>query len=298
MIERKTTATITAILFMLPAAIVLVTFVYGPLVSSFGYSLFSFKNFAPDVFIGLNNFREAFADQLFRNSIMLTFQWVLLNTLFPSTVGLILALLMELFTKRRLFTEVSRTILFMPMMMSLVSVGLLWRLIYDSNIGIITGVLRWAGVTVRFNAFSNPKTALMVSYLPVLWQGSGFSMVIFSAALQGIPRDIIEASMVEGTSKLQQVKSIFIPMIIGTIMMVLMVNMISGFKAFDLLYVLTRGGPGASTNITAIYAYNQAFWSYRFEYASAIMVTLFLSVIVFLALFTSVSRVITRKFDA
>jgi ABC-type sugar transport system permease subunit len=184
----------------------------------------------------------------------------------------------------------------MPMMMSLVSVGLLWRLIYDSNIGMLIGILRWFGINIRFNAFSNPKTALMVSYLPVLWQGSGFSMVIFSASLQGIPRDVIESSMVEGASKMQQVKYILLPIIISTIMMVFMINMISGFKAFDLLYVLTKGGPGASTNITAIYAYNQAFWSYRFEYASTIMLLLFLCVIGFFFLFMSVSRIITRKF--
>jgi ABC-type sugar transport system permease subunit len=285
-----------AFFFMLPAAIMLVVFVYGPLLTSFGYSFFSFRDFKPDFFVGLKNFKEAFSDILFRNSIRLTFQWVLFNTVFPTITGLLLAILLEFLTRRSFLAGASRTILFMPMMMSLVSVGLLWRLIYDPNIGMIVGLLRWCGINVRFNALANAKTALMVSYIPVLWQGAGFSMVVFSAALQGIPQDIIEVSMVEGANKTQQIRFIMLPMIISTIMMVMMINMISGFKAFDLLYVLTKGGPGAATNITAIYSYNQAFWSYRIEYASAIMLLLFFCVIIFLAVFSAVSSLIVRKF--
>jgi ABC-type sugar transport system permease subunit len=294
--NKKIADTVQAYLFMFPAIVILVIFVYGPLITSFGYSFYSFKDFRPDNFVGLKNFRESFSDILFINSIKLTFQWVLLNALFPTAAGLLLALLMEFFTKRLILINVSRTILFMPMMMSLVSVGLLWRLIYDPNIGMIIGILKWVCINIRFNAFANPKTALVISYIPVLWQGAGFSMVIFSAAFQGIPVDVVEVSMLEGANKFQQAKYIMIPMIIGTIMMVFMINMISGFKAFDLLYVLTKGGPGASTNITAIYSYNQAFWSYRFEYSSAIMLLLFFCVIVFLGFFTFISRRLTEKF--
>ncbi len=296
--KKKVVSLIQAIIFMLPAAVLLIIFVYGPLVSSIGYSFTKFENFKPVDFVGLKNFRTAFEDKLFWNSIVLTFKWVILNTLLPTLVGLCLAILLEFFTKRRIFTNVSRTVLFMPMMMSLVSVGLLWALIYDSNIGIIPGVLKMLGYTGKFNVFAKANHALYVAFIPVIWQSAGFSMVIFSAAAQGISRDIIEASLVEGATKMQQVKYVMFPAMMNTIIMVMMINMISGFKAFDLLYTLTKGGPGSSTNITAIYSYNQAFASFRFDYSSAIMVLLLVCVIVFLLLFSLITKPIKKKYSA
>jgi ABC-type sugar transport system permease subunit len=296
--KRTAGETLRAYVFMAPAAILMLVFLYFPLVTSLGYSFFSFDNFAPSKFIGLRNFHDAFHDKIFVNSILLTFKWVLLNAFVPTLAGLVLALLLELFTKARWLTNTARTIFFMPMMMSLVAVGLMWTLIYDPNIGIISGLLHNLGIKAKFVAYGNLETALYIAYIPVVWQSSGFAMVVFSAALQGIPREIIEASMVEGANKFKQMRFIMIPGIIKTITMIVIVNMIAGFKAFDMLYVLTRGGPGASTTITSVYAYVQAFFSFRFEYSSAMMAFLLACVIVFLFVFNSLSKLIERRFGA
>lgn len=287
-----------AYLFLLPAAAIMLVFLYYPLVTSIEYSFFSFKNFVPFKFIGLQNYQYAFSDVIFVNSLYLTFKWVIMNAFLPTFAGLILAMLLEYFTRSLWFTSAARTILFMPMMMSMVAVGLLWTLIYDPNLGIINGIISGLGGTEKFVPYSNLSTALYVAFIPMIWQSSGFSMVIFSAALQGVSKEMLESSMIEGANKFNQVRYIMIPSIIKTISMVVIVNMISGFKAFDLLYVLTRGGPGMSTEITAVYAYIQAFFSFKFEYASTMMVCLLLCVIIFLAVFSFITGKIEKRFGA
>ena len=292
---RRASHLAQAYLFILPAAVILVMFLYYPVVKSIQYSFFSFKNFAPYGFIGLRNFHDAFIDAVFWNSIFLTFKWVLMNAALPTLVGLILAFLLEFFGGTRWFAGAGRTILFMPMMMSMVAVGLLWTLIYNTNFGLLNALLHAVGVRGNFIAFGNLGTALYMTYIPVVWQSSGFSMVVFSAAIQGISKEMTEAAMLEGANRANQLRYILIPSIIRTVTMIVIVNMIAGFKAFDLLYVLTRGGPGISTEITAVYAYKQAFFAFKFEYASAMMVCFFVCVIVFVFIFTFLSAKIERK---
>jgi len=285
-------------LFLLPAFAILILFLYYPVIKSIEYSFFSFKNFGPFEFVKLDNYKYAFQDKLFWDSIYLTFKWVILNAFLPTMVGLILALLLEYFTKSGWFTGTVRTILFMPMMMSLVAVGLLWSLIYDPNLGILNSLLHELGYKGKFMAYGNLDTALYMAFIPVLWQSAGFSMVVFSAAMQSISKDMIEAAVVEGANKISQIRYITIPSILKTITMIVIINMISGFKAFDLLYVLTRGGPGNSTEITGVYAYKQAFFAFKFEYASTMMVCLLVCVIVFLIVFNFVFGKIERKYGA
>ena len=110
------------------------------------------------------------------------------------------------------------------------------------------------------NLFGNVRYALFSAFIPVLWQGSGFAMVIFSAALQSLPLEIREASVIDGANKMRQIRSIVLPYIARTVIIVMTVNMIGGFKAFDLLKVLTAGGPASSTEITALYMYRIGFF--------------------------------------
>jgi len=296
--KKRVLNAIESYLFLLPAGIILIIFLYYPLVNSIEFSFYRFENFLPSEFVGLENFRTAFNDPMFWNSIYLTFKWVLMNAFLPTLGGLILALLLEYFTRRLWFTNTVRTILFMPQMMSMVAVGLLWTLIYDPNLGIINAVLKFFGYTGKFVALGNLDTAIYMVYIPVLWKGVGFSMVVFSAAMQSINHEILESAIVEGATKWKQIRYITVPSIMSTITMVIIINMIDGFKAFDLLYVLTRGGPGNSTEITAVYAYKQAFFAYKFEYASTMLFCLLICVIVFLIVFQTVFGKLERHYSA
>lgn len=295
--NRKLSANILAIAFLLPSMVLLVMFVYGPLVSSFGYAFTKFENFAPIEFVGLKNFMNAFNTKQFWNALQLTFKWVALNTFLPTFFGMVLALLMEFFTKRRVFVGITRTILFIPMMMSLVAVGILWSLVFDPNIGIIGGVAKALGYPGKINMFADTSLAIVSAFIPIIWKDAGFSMVIFSAAAQGISKDVIEASVVEGASKMEQIRHIMLPSMMNTCITVLLINMISGFKAFDMLYALTRGGPGAATNVMAIYSYEQAFTSFKFDYSSAIMTVQFVCVVAFIVLFNLLTIPIKKKYS-
>ena len=271
----------------------LFVFIYYSIITGFGYSFSKFRDFAPAGFVGFQNYVDAFNNDDFINSIRSTLIWVFLTATIPTFAGLVLAILVYYQTTGRVVSGVARTILFMPMMMSAVAVGLLWSLIYNPLLGLLNQLLHLigaipAGTYVGF--LENPKTALYEAFVPMVWQSAGFSMVIFSAALQGIPIDIREAAVLDGASKAKEIRHVVIPFIVPTIVSLVTVNMISGFKAFDLLNVLTHGGPADSTMIVSLYMYKQAFSAWKYGYASAVAVVLFMSILVSVFLFSLVAK--------
>ena len=275
----------------------LFVFIYYSIVTGFGYSFSKFRDFAPAEFVGFQNYVAAFNNDDFINSIKSTLIWVLMTATIPTFAGLLLAILVYYQTQGRVVSGVARTILFMPMMMSAVAVGLLWSLIYNPLLGLLNQLLHSiqaipAGTYVGF--LENPNTALYEAFIPMVWQSAGFSMVIFSAALQGIPIDIREAAVLDGASKIKEIWHIVIPFIAPTIVSLVTINMISGFKAFDLLNVLTHGGPADSTMIVSLYMYKQAFSAWKYGYSSAVAVVLFMSILVSVFLFS----LIAKKFAA
>ena len=297
--ERRASV-LTPYLYLLPAAAMLLGYMYFPLLKSVQYSFFEFREFRPDSFVGLDNYFQVFKDGLFWNSVSLTLQWVVMTALLPSFWGLILALLIEYSGTGRALAGVTRTVLFMPMMMSLVSVGLLWTLIFNPNLGLISGLLNSMSLTDAghpLNLFGNTRYAIYSAFIPVLWQGAGFAMVIFSAALQSIPLEIKEAAVIDGANKMRQIRGIVLPYLARTMIIVMTVNMIGGFKAFDLLKVLTAGGPASSTEITALYMYRMGFFSFRFGYSSAIAVILFIFVCGSVLGFVRVSDAVYRRYE-
>ena len=284
---------ITPYLYLIPAFGMLFVFIYYSIVTGFGYSFSRFRDFAPAGFVGFQNYVDAFNNDDFINSIKSTLIWVLMTATIPTFAGLLLAILVYYQTKGRVLSGVARTILFMPMMMSAVAVGLLWSLIYNPLLGLLNQLLHSiraipAGTYVGF--LENPNTALYEAFVPMVWQGAGFSMVIFSAALQGLPIDIREAAVLDGASKLKEIRHIVIPYIAPTIVSLVTVNMISGFKAFDLLNVLTHGGPADSTMIVSLYMYKQAFSAWKYGYSSAVAVVLFMSILVIVFLFSLIAK--------
>ena len=274
-------------------------FVYYSIITGFGYSFSKFRDFAPAGFVGIQNYVDAFHNDDFINSIRSTLIWVLMTATIPTFAGLLLAILVYYQTRGRVLSGVARTILFMPMMMSAVAVGLLWSLIYNPLLGLLNQLLHLigaipAGTYIGF--LENPTTALYEAFVPMVWQSAGFSMVIFSAALQGIPIDIREAAVIDGASKIKEIWHIVLPFIAPTVVSLITVNMISGFKAFDLLNVLTHGGPADSTMIVSLYMYKQAFSAWKYGYSSAVAVVLFMSILVSVFLFSLVAkRLVARR---
>ena len=291
---------ITPYIFLFPAVALMGIFVFLPFIQTIQYSFFKFKDFQPESFVQFSNYIRLFQDSTFLNSIALTLQWAIMSAIIPTFVGLVLAILLEYRTRNRILSGVSRTILFLPQMMSMVAVGLLWSLIYNPLIGLISGLFNNLGITTPINPvdlLGNTDTTMLAAFATMVWLSSGFSMVIFSAALQGVPRGVIESAMIDGANKFSQIRYISMPYISRTIMLLFTLNMIGGFKAFDILYVLTNGGPGNATNLTSLYMYKQAFVAFKFDYAAAMAVVLFVLTVFFVVVVMSVTDRIYKRFS-
>jgi ABC-type sugar transport system permease subunit len=290
--KRLNFGIISAYLFVLPSAVLMVIFIIYPLVSSVQLSFTNWSGLGTKSFVGVENYRRLFTDPVFWNSIRLQFTWALLSVVLLALCGLLLALIVEIFVPLKII-PLFRTVLFMPMMMSLVCVGLLWSMIFNPMIGLLNELLEIAGFLDKGQALDllgNAKVALYAVFIPVIWQWSGFGMVIFSAAMQGIPQDIIEASIIDGCGKYGRIWHIILPLLIPNIATVCTINLIGGMKCFDIIYVMTAGGPGNGTLVTSILIFRQAFVNNAHGYSSAISFILFLLTALFGYLFFSLSK--------
>jgi ABC-type sugar transport system permease subunit len=271
-------------LYVLPAALITACFLVYPVVRSFLIALYDWDGLGIAAWVGLGNFRRLIADPVFWHSLKNTLIWVLMSGTILSVTGLFLAFLVEYGTAAKRLSALSRTVLFMPMMMSLVSVGLLWSLIFNPMLGLLTNLLaglKLADKANPLNLLGGPRTALYSAFIPAVWQWSGFGMVVFSAALQGIPQELFDASAIDGATTAGQVRHITLPLLFPAVIVVTTINVIGAFKAFDLIYVMTAGGPGEATLVSSIFIFREAFVVHRFGYASSVAVVLFAITVVF-----------------
>ncbi|MDR1287161.1 MAG: sugar ABC transporter permease [Treponema sp.] len=282
----------TPYLFILPAAAMLIVFLYYPVVGALDISLYEWSGMGPRTFVGFGNYTNALKSATFWHSLRLTFLWVLLSTVILPIGGLLLAVLIEYTTKARFMAGLSRTILFMPMMMSLVAVGLLWSLIFNPTMGLLNAFLvklQLMNPMEPLNLLGRANSAIFAAFVPAIWQWSGFGMVITSAAMMSIPQELIEAAAVDGAGKFKQFFRIILPLLMPTIFTCAMLHLIGGFKAFDLIYTMTAGGPGDATMVSALYMFRQAFIDHKFGYATAIAAILFLLIFIFTYVFNKLN---------
>lgn len=268
-----------AYLFIAPAVALLAVFIVYPLLSSFQLSTMEWSGLGVGKYVGLVNYVNLFKDPVFWNSIRLQFIWALLSVAILAATGLVLALIIEFFVPVKRLISVFRTILFMPMMMSMVAIGLLWSMVFNPMIGLLNEALQVLGLlksTQVLDLLGSNNSALFAVFAPTIWQWSGFGMVVFSAAMQGIPQDVMEASVVDGCSRWQQIRHIVIPLLAPIFAMQCTINLIGGLKCFDIIYVMTAGGPGISTQVSSIYIFRQAFVLNNHGYSAAISSIMFL----------------------
>jgi ABC-type sugar transport system permease subunit len=192
--------------------------------------------------------------------------------------ALILALLLEFVVRSAKWRAVARTVLFIPMTISSVAVGLLFALFYNPLMGVINNLAMSFGVLSTLDLLGNSKTTVIAIFAVAVWQWSGFGMVIFCAALQSLPSELLDAARIDGAGTLRTIRYVVIPLLLPTYFVVMTINVIGGFKAFDLIYVMTAGGPAGASETTSIFLYKQAFVLHKFGYASAVAIVLFLIV--------------------
>jgi raffinose/stachyose/melibiose transport system permease protein len=266
--------------YLVPALILFLVFMVYPVARSIVSSTWDWDGLSAGRFVGWKNYWVLLHDGNFWNSLKITAIWVTLSGGLLPLTGAVLALLVDFGTKSRVIGKLARTVLFIPMTISFVAVGLLFTLFFNPMQGVISGIAHQFGVLSDLDLLGEPRTTVPTIFVVVLWQWSGFGMVIFAAALAGMPTELYDSASIDGATKLQVIRHIVVPLLIPTYLVVVTINVIGGFKAFDLIYVMTAGGPGEASETTSIFLYKQAFILHRFGYGSAVAIVLFFLVVI------------------
>ncbi|SET72468.1 binding-protein-dependent transport system inner membrane protein [Lacrimispora sphenoides] len=264
--------------FILPNLIGYAIFVFIPVIFSFVLSVMKWDGSrTPMEFVGLSNFVQIFNDRIFVQSFIHTIQYALLTVLPTLVLSLLLAVLLNHKLKG---IAVFRTALYFPYIASIVAVGAVWNMLFQPDFGPINEFLRFIGISKPPRWVVDVKWAMVAISIVSVWKYMGYYMIVYLAALQGISGSLYEAAGIDGANGFQKLRYITIPMLTPTTFFVLIMLTIQCFKVFDLVYVMTGGGPGNATKTLVNYIYEKAFTSWEFGPASAGALVLFSVVLV------------------
>ncbi|AYY15476.1 sugar ABC transporter permease [Actinobacteria bacterium YIM 96077] len=262
-------------LLAIPLAGVLV-FRIMPAIASFALSFTEWNLIAPPEFVGLSNFEELVGDPTFWQALWNTIYYV--GGAVPGIVGVSLALALILNRGIR-GIKIFRTVYFLPVVSSMVAVGIMWRWMFNAQYGLVNAGLGFLGIE-PINWLGSQTWAMPALIVVTVWREIGFYMIIFLAALQGVPRHLVEAARLDGAGPWQRFWGVTFPMISPVTFFVSIMAMINTFQAFEYMYVMTEGGPRDSTLTLVYYLYLQGFEYFRTGYASAIALVLFTIILV------------------
>lgn len=271
-----------AVAFLAPSLLLAIGFLIVPLLAAFVYSAAKIAPLSGKItWIGLQNYATMFADPTFYRALVNTAVFIVLTVPLSMIIGLALAVLMNSMLPGR---QLVRTIIYLPLVISGVAVGLIGTFLFNETIGVIDGVLRGLGLP-GVSWQSNGPAAFASLVLITLWIRVGFTMIIYLAGLQAVPAELYEAAQVEGASGWQSFRHITVPLLGPATFFLLIMNVIYSFQVFDTVYVLTNGGPGSATEVLGTYAYKTAFGPTRDQgYGAAIGVVIFFLTLIFTVL--------------
>lgn len=266
---------------LLPALILYLLFVVVPVFWSSYYGFFSWKGIGEMKFIGLDNYAEVIKDKIFWKSFVNNLYIVAYSVFGQVPIALLLAIVL---VRNSWFQRFVRASVFMPMVLSSVVIGLIWGYIYHPQIGILNFLLDTLGLSSwKLGWLSDPKIAMLSIGPPIIWSNIGPYLILFIAALQNIPSEMNDAAQMDGATGLLKLFKITLPMIWGTIKVAIILCISGSLKAFDLIFVMTRGGPANSTELLATYMYNNTFNIFRYGYGSAVSTSIVILSLILIA---------------
>jgi multiple sugar transport system permease protein len=269
----------SAIAFLAPALLLSIGFLIVPMAAAFVYSTAKIAPLSGRItWLGLENYATMFADPVFYRSLLNTALFVVITVPLSMAVGLALAVLMNSVLPGR---KVVRTIIYLPLVISGVAVGLIGTFLFNETIGVFNGLATSLGLpNASWQSSGIPAFASLV--LITLWIRVGFTMIIYLAGLQAVPQELYESASVEGATGWQSFRFITFPLLGPSTFFLLIMNVIYSFQVFDTVFVLTNGGPGVATEVLGTYAYKTAFGPARDQgYGAAIGVVIFFLTLIF-----------------
>lgn len=268
---------ITPYLLIIPAVVIMLVFVYIPVVENIYYSLFRWSSIDPTLkYIGLDNYARILNDKIIPIALRNNVLYALISVAFQVFFALILAAILESRVIRPRWGSIFRSAFFLPSVLAVTVVGITWQLIYSPNSGLINQFLRAIGLGNLAHAWLGEESTAIFAVIGVSqWQWVGYCMILFIVAIQAIPEELYEAARIDGASAMQQFFNITIPMIRETILVLTTITVIGGFKVFDIVWVMTAGGPNNASNTLGGYLYRVGFRNDEMGYASALATLLF-----------------------
>jgi raffinose/stachyose/melibiose transport system permease protein len=255
------------VLGLAPALALYVLFVLVPILRSFVFGFYDWNGLSAPVFSGLSNFRRIFSDPVFWQSLKNNLLVVVASIGGQVPLGILAAVALNgKLPGARYF----RTAFFVPMILSTVVVGLLWSTILNSQVGVLKGLFAAVGLASMPDWLGDPRIAIYTLCAVIVWQFVGLYMIIFLAALQNIPEELLEAAEIDGAGEAVKLFRIRLPLLRGTIAAAVVLCISGSMRSFDLIYVMTQGGPANSTEVMATYMYNKTFTVYQYGYGSAV----------------------------
>nr|WP_275983923.1 sugar ABC transporter permease [Paenibacillus hamazuiensis] len=253
-------------LFVLPSLLLIAALIYMPIVLTGFYGLMKWDGVGKMTYIGLANYKELLRDSLFWNSVKHSFLLAVFSAL-SLLVYLLVALILSAQIRG---AGLLRKLYLIPMLLSSVAIAQLWLKIFHPTSGILNRMLVSLGVEHTPEWLSDPSIVLYAIFIPILWQYAGFYILIYYAALKNVPASLIESARIDGAGPWRIAFAIRIPLIAEIFKVTIVLAVVGSLKYFDLIYVMTGGGPNGASEVMASYMYRKAFSGYDFGYASAI----------------------------
>jgi raffinose/stachyose/melibiose transport system permease protein len=247
-----------AVLFVAPALLIYLAFMIYPFLNTIYLSFTNWDGITANKdLVGLSNYARIFGEEAALKAFVNNVVWVILGTVSPVVLGLFEALLVWSGARGSILF---RTLYFLPFVLPLVVVGIVWQWIYHPLFGIVNTVLDSVGLEGLSRGWlADPHTALYAVLIAAVWGQTGFCFLILHASLQNVDMSTVEAALIDGANWFQRARSIVIPQIAPQLTMVTAVTLIGGFAVFDIIYVMTRGGPGSASEVLATYTVRSAF---------------------------------------
>ena len=271
---------LTTVIFLAPAGIMFLIFVINPVVQSLWLSLFDWDGLGDKVFIGLGNYIELFQDDRFLTSIKNNILWLIFYMLAPP-IGLAIAL----FLNQKIWgLRLVKSLFFFPFVISQVVVGLVFTWFYDPNFGILANIFGLFGL----EPIAVPGDENLVTFGIIaagLWPQIAYCMILYLTGLNNLNSEVIEAGRIDGAKGWTMLWNVVLPQLRPATFIALVVTVIGALRSFDLVQIMTRGGPFGSSNVLAHFMFDQALFSFRVGYGAAIATVLFIIMDVYIAFF-------------
>lgn len=276
--KRQKREALQGILYVLPSFILIIGFCVIPIFMSGYFSFTSYNIMTPPKFVGLENYMKVFQDSYVADAAKNTLLYVAMTV----PIQTILALVFAAFLAYKMQTKTGgllRSLMFIPVIASAVTAGTIWRIILNTDGGLLNSILNFLHID-SVNWLGSTKTALISICIVAIWKNVGYFLVIYYAGIMGISRDLYEAAKVDGATSIQQFFKITMPMLKPITYLVVTLGIIWSFQVFDLSYLMTGGGPGRSTVTLVMGIYNAAFKQYKMGYACAMAMILLAIILV------------------